>query len=305
VTRPWTLAPGTVLVFVLALLVTGCATVAEYGTLAGQTAGVLTSAQADSIKRTAVATEKTFRDITPEQEHYIGRSVTATVLANYRPYDRANVNHYVNLVGQSMAAYSDKPRTFGGYHFLVLETDEVNAFAAPGGLVLVSRGLLRCTQNEDELAAVLAHEIAHVQNEDGLRAIKTGRVNAALTILAVEAGKNLGGQQLAEVTKAFEGSIKDISSTLMNSGYSRSLENQADATAVKILTRAGYDPHALVNTLTKMQGRLAHDSRGFGQTHPAPEARVENVNRLIGAQTVAAAPPSRQLRFTAAMAGLN
>jgi beta-barrel assembly-enhancing protease len=305
VNRLGTHASGTAVVLLLAVLMTGCAAVTEYGTTVAQTAGVLTSGQADSIKRTAAATEKTFRDITPEQEYYIGRSVAATVLATYKPYDRPDLNHYVNVLGQSLTTYADKPRTFGGYHFLVLETDEVNAFAAPGGLILVSRGLLRCTQNEDELASVLAHEIGHVQNEDGLRAIKTGRINTALTVLAVEAGKNLGGHNLGELTKAFEGSIKDISSTLMNSGYSRSLEYQADATAVKILARAGYDPHALVNTLTKMQGRLAHDSRGFGQTHPAPEARIESLNRLVGAQAVAAAPPPRQQRFTAAMAGLN
>ena len=296
---------GTGLALTMAMLVAGCTTVAEYGTMAAQTAGVLTSSQADSIKRTAVATEKTFRDITPEQEHYIGRSVTATVLARYKPYDQPNLNNYVNVLGQSLATYSDKPKTFGGYHFLVIETDEVNAFAAPGGLILVSRGLLRCTQNEDELAAVLAHEIAHVQNEDGLRAIKTGRLNAALTVIAVEAGKNLGGHNLAELTKAFEGSIKDISSTLMNSGYSRSLEYQADAAAVKILARAGYDPHALVNSLTKMQAQLARNNRGFGQTHPAPEARIQNLNRVIGTQKVAAAPPSRQQRFTAAMAAVK
>ncbi len=283
----------------------GCTTVAEYGTKAAQTAGVLTSSQAASITRTVSATEKTFRDITPEQEYYIGRSVAATVLGTYRPYDKPTLNQYINVLGQSLATYSDKPKTFGGYHFLVMDTDEVNAFAAPGGLILVSRGLLRGTQNEDELAAVLAHEIAHVQNEDGLRAIKTGRLNTALNTLAIEAGKTLGKHNLAELTTAFEGTVKDISSTLMNSGYSRSLEYQADASAVKILGRAGYDPHALVNTLTKMQTQLARDNRGFGKTHPAPDARIENLKRLIGAQTVASAPPQRQQRYAAAMAGLN
>ena len=293
------------LVIILAIPVLGCNTFTEYGTKVAQTAGVLTSSQADSITRAASATEKTFRDITPEQEYYIGRSVAATVLGTYRPYDKPNLNQYINVLGQSLATYSDKPKTFGGYHFLVMETDEVNAFAAPGGLILVSRGLIRGTQNEDELAAVLAHEIAHVQNEDGLRAIKTVRLNTALTTIAIEAGKNLGKQDLAQLTTAFEGTVKDISATLMNSGYSRSLEYQADATALKILGRAGYDPHALVNTLTKMQTQLARDNRGFGKTHPAPDARIENLNRLIGSQTASSAPPQRQQRYAAAMAGLN
>ena len=285
----------------LALLPTGCSTVAEYSTMAGQAAGVITADQAASINRTAVAVEKTFKDITPEQEYYIGRSVAATVLATYKPYDQAALNQYLTVLGQTLAQYSDKPETFGGYHFLVIETDEINAFAAPGGLILVSRGLLRCCRSEDALAAVLAHEIGHVQNQHGLRAIKTGRLNSALTIFAVEAGKNLVGDNLAEVVKAFEGSITDISSTLMNSGYSRSLENEADAAAVQIMLRAGYNPNALADMLTEMKTRLASDARGFGKTHPSPDVRIQHVNGLIVSQPAAAAPAARQQRFDATL----
>jgi predicted Zn-dependent protease len=290
----------------LALLPTGCSTVAEYSTMAGQAAGVITEQQAQSINRTAAAAEKTFQDITPEQEYYIGRSVAATVLATYKPHDQAALNQYLNVLGQTLAQYSDKPETFGGYHFLVVETDEINAFAAPGGLILVSQGLLRCCRSEDALAAVLAHEIGHVQNQHGLRAIKKGRLTSALTILTVEAGKNLGGANLAEVTKAFEGSITDISSTLMNSGYARSLENDADAAAVQILTRAGYNPNALVDMLAEMKTRLGADTtRGFGKTHPSPDARIQHVSGLIGTQPAVAAPPARQQRFDAQLGSIR
>lgn len=277
----------------------GCSTVAQYGTLVGEAAGVITSDQAASINRTAVAAEKTVQDITPEQEYYIGRSVAATVLEAYKPYDQAELNQYLTVLGQTLAQVSDKPETFGGYHFLVLETDEVNAFAAPGGLILVSRGLLRCCRSEDALASVLAHEIGHVQNQHGLNAIKRGRLTSALTIFAVEAGKNLAGEDLAEVTKAFEGSITDISSTLMNSGYSRALEKDADAAAVKILIRAGYQPQALVDMLTEMKNHLATDTRGFGKTHPSPEDRIQQVRSLIGMEVVPPAPRARQERFEA------
>ncbi len=285
----------------LALFPTGCSTVAQVSTMAGQAAGVITSEQAASINRTAVAVEKTFKDITPEQEYYIGRSVAATVLSTYKPYDQAALNQYLTVLGQTLAQVSDKPETFGGYHFLVIETDEVNAFAAPGGLILVSRGLLRCCRSEDALAAVLAHEIGHVQNQHGLQAIKRGRLNSALTILALEAGKNLVGGDLAEVVKAFEGSVTDVTSTLMNNGYSRSLEKDADAAALTILKRAGYDPNALVNMLTEMKVRLAADTRGFAKTHPSPEARIQYVSGLIDAHPVSAVPPARQLRFEAAI----
>ena len=289
----------------LALIPTGCSTVAQVSTLAGQATGVITAEQAASINRTAEAVEKTFKDITPEQEHYIGRSVAATVLATYKPYDQAALNAYLNVLGQTLAQCSDRPETFGGYHFLVVDSDEINAFAAPGGLILISRGLLRCCRSEDALAAVLAHEIGHVQNQHGLQAIKRGRVNSALTIFAVEAGKNLVGDNLAQVVKAFEGSVTDIASTLMNSGYSRSLESDADAIAVQILTRAGYSPHALTDMLKEMQTRLAADSRGFGKTHPSPETRIQHVAALITSPLAADAPAARQQRFEAALAMLK
>lgn len=286
----------------LSLLPTGCETVAQYGTMAGQAAGVITPDQAQSINRVAVATEKTFKDITPEQEYYIGRSVAATVLATYKPYNQPALNQYLTVLGQTLAQYSDRPETFGGYHFLVMETDEINAFSAPGGLILVSRGLLRCCRSEDALAAVLAHEIGHVENQHGLRAIKKGRLTSALTIMAVEAGKNIGGANLAEATRAFEGSITDVTSTLMNSGYSRSLENEADAAAVQIMIRAGYNPHALIDMLSEMKTRLAGDPRGFGRTHPSPDERIHHVSALIGPRLAVPAPPARQVRFNAVLA---
>jgi len=288
-----------------ALIPSGCSTVAEMSTMAGQAAGVITEEQALSINRAAVAVEKTYQDITPEQEYYIGRSVAATVLGAYKPCPSADLNQYLNLVGQTLALSSDRPETFGGYHFLVLDTDEINAFAAPGGLILVSRGLLRCCRSEDALAAVLAHEIGHVQNQHGLKAIRKGRLTSALTILTVEAGKNLAGQDLAQVTQAFEGSITDITSTMMNSGYARTLEDEADATAVQIMVRAGYNPRALIEMLTEMKKRLAADTRGFGRTHPTPESRVQHVTALLGASPAGAVPPARQQRFAAAMASLR
>ena len=222
----------------LAWLAAGCETVDKLTAGAADIAagtGLMTKDQAESAKRVSGAVTKTFQDITPEQEYYIGRTVAATVLLGYKPLQADGLNDYLNRVGQALAQFSTRPETFGGYHFLVLDSDEINAFAAPGGLILVTRGLLQCCQTEDELAAVLAHEIGHVEKLHGLRAIRTGRLNSALTILAVEAGKNLAGENLAEVTKAFDESINDITTTLMNSGYSRRLEFEADAAAIAIL----------------------------------------------------------------------
>lgn len=289
-----------------AWLATGCETVNKITASvadAAAGAGVITTNQAASITRTTEAVTKTFQDITPEQEYYIGRTVAATVLTQYKPQAKDDLNGYLNEVGQALAQFSTRPETFGGYHFLVLDSDDINAFAAPGGLILATRGLLKCCQNEDELAAVLAHEIGHVEKLHGLRAIRTGRLNSALTTLAVEAGKNLAGEQLAEVTQAFDESINDIAGTLMNSGYSRKLEYEADAAGVEILKKSGYQPGALVAMLENMAKNWDSSRHDFAATHPAPADRIAQLQKL-GVASSQASNNARQQRFLAATKSL-
>lgn len=288
-------------------LASGCETVnslTELGTDIAAASGAITENQAASINRTTQAVTKTFQDITPEQEYYIGRTVAATVLMKYQPTPDPNLNRYLNEMGQALAQFSTRPETFGGYHFLLLDSDEINAFAAPGGLILVTRGLVQCCQNEDQLAAVLAHEIGHVEKLHGLRAIRSGRLSSALTVLAVEAGKNLAGEQLAEITKAFDESISDIAGTLMNSGYSRKLEYEADAAAVAILKQAGYEPGALVSMLENMARNWDAARLDFAATHPPPAERIAQLKKA-GLTSTLASNNARQQRFLAATQTLH
>ena len=290
-----------------AMIFSACVTldqVTQAGTSIAVASGAISEDNAQSINKSVSAVGKTFDDITPEQEYYIGRSVAASLLGQYKPYNDAVLTHYVNVLGQTLSRYSAKPETFGGYHFLVLDADEVNAFAAPGGLILVSRGLLKCCKTEDELAAVLAHEVGHVQNEDGLRAISSSRLTSALTILGTESAKSLGGSQLAEVTKAFEGSINDVTQTLMVNGYSRRQEYQADAVAVQIMQAVGYDPNGLVGMLDEMKKQMHDGGPGFAKTHPSPDDRIAEVRSLITA-TAGKISKERQHRFETATAGLR
>lgn len=290
-----------------AFVLTGCQSldvVTKVGTTVGVATGTISLQQAQSIERSASAVGKAFEALTPEQEYYIGRSVAATILTDYKPFDHAAATRYLNTLGMALALHSDKPETFGGWHFLIMDTDEINAFATPGGFILISRGMLRCTGNEDELAAVLAHEIGHVQNEHGLRAIKKSRWTSAFTILGTEAAKNLGGQQLAELTTAFEGAIGDVTATMVNSGYARSLEREADETAVLILNRVGYNPKGLINMLSEMDRQLEKDTRGFAKTHPDPQDRINDLVKRIGTVPPVSANPIRDARFAKAMSGI-
>jgi beta-barrel assembly-enhancing protease len=302
--RPWAATLEVIAAGLVLALGSGCSTVTQVGTLAGQATGMIDADQAKSINESAKAVEKTFQDITPEQEYYIGRSVTATVLTTYKPFDRQQANDYLNLVGQTVAQFSVKPETYGGYHFLLLESEEINAFAAPGGLITVSRGMVRCCQSEDELVAVLAHEVSHVDHQHGLKAIRKGRLTTALTTLGSTAGKTLAGSDLAQVTQAFEGSITDITSTMMNNGYSRTTEYEADQGAVVIMKKLGYNPAALVTMLERMQKQLKPGGHDFAKTHPAPEVRIAELKKLIGPGQPAPASPTRQARFEQAMKGV-
>lgn len=286
----------------LASVLAGCNTVNKViaaGTSAAVASGHLSASQAQGINKSAAAVTKTFEDITPEQEYYIGRTVAATCLSRYKPQDAAGLNAYLNLLGQTLSRFSTRPETFGGYHFLLLKSSDINAFAAPGGLILVTRGLVDCCATEDELAAVLAHEIGHVQNRDGLRAIRTGRLNGALTTIAREGAKNLTGGALSEVTSAFGESISDITSTMMNSGYSRRQEFQADAAAVEILKAAGYPPSALIAMLRNMEKRWDPSRHDFAATHPSPTDRIAQLRKVAGGDA-ASVNPARTKRFLAA-----
>jgi predicted Zn-dependent protease len=277
----------------------GCGDLPEIGTEIGRATGVIDDEEADSILRGAQAIENAWQKLTPEQEYYIGRAVAAKVFQSYKPLDRAEANAYLNLLGQSLVAFSDRPETFGGYHFMLLDSAEINAFAAPDGLILVTRGMVQCCASEDELAAVLAHEISHVVEKHGVKAIQDSRLTTAVTTVATEAGKQLAGDELSDLVEDFEGSIGDITKTMMN-GYSRGQERDADAGAVTILRRAGYPETALVTMLQRMEQHLGTTGGGFGDTHPKPENRIASVNSEISGVNVPASL-ARQQRFAKAM----
>lgn len=296
---------GLLIVLLAALVLCGCESVAEVGTQIAQDAGLITEDEGHSIRRSAQALQKTQEDLTPEQEYYIGRAVAAQVFQSYRPLGNPQANAYLNLLGQSLAVFSECPETFGGYHFLLLDSDEVNAFAAPGGLILVSRGMLSCCESEDELAAVLAHEISHVQCRHGLAAIKQSRLTEAFTIIAAESAKQFGSDDLADLTREFEGCVSDVVMTLTTSGYSRDQEREADADAVALLQRAGYPRAAMITMLHRMDQRLAHaGGLGFAKTHPPASERAQALQaRGVGAQSATNA--TRQARFVSAVGSMS
>lgn len=301
----------TLFAILLTMLMTGCiASTAEMltqvGAALGEATGTISSDSADAMRRNAEvigqSSEKiarSFEDVTPEQEYYLGRAVAATVLSKYNLWQNETAIDYLNRLGQTLALFSETPETYGGFHFGFLDSDEINAFAAPGGLILISRGLVRICETEAELAAVIAHEIAHVEKKHGLRAIKKSRLTSALTTLALAGASEAAGGDLQKLTDLFGASITDITNTLMNSGYSRDFEYEADQRAVEILAAAGYPGSSLVTMLKTMAGELQPDSFDFAKTHPAPAKRIKSISADL-LDGVVPENEVRILRFTTA-----
>ena len=279
------------------LIFCGCAAVETATTVATDIAvqkGTITKEQAASIRTGTTAVSRSLEEFTPEQEYYIGRSVGAVVLTKYKALNDSKANSYVNLLGQTLTLASDTPELFAGYHFLVLDSNDINAFATPGGHIFITRGLIRCCRTEDELAAVLAHEIGHIQMRHGMKAIQKARMAEALTVLAREGVKTYGDEELIKLSNSFGDVVSDITSTMINNGYSRAYEYQADAAAVTILRRAGYQPGALVNMLQLMGRQIKPGGSDFAKTHPSPQTRIAELG--INAQT-AQIPNVRKDRF--------
>lgn len=221
------------------------------------------------------------QELTREEEYYLGRAVAARILSMYRPVQDEALQQYVNDVGRAAAAYSDLPETFGGYHFMVIEGDEVNALAAPGGFIFVSRGMLRTVPDEDGLAAVLAHEVSHVSKRHGVKAISRENQQKALDALGDIRGSINCTEALIQVSALFAGAVQDIVTTLTTSGYSREQEYEADLGAREILGRIGYRPVALVTVLGRLEDLErqggSRTTLGWFDTHPAPSDRLERL----------------------------
>lgn len=242
------------------------------------------------------------RPITDSEEYYVGRAVGAKILASYPYLDHRAKNRYLNKVGKSLALFSEEPQTYGGYHFAFLNSPELNAFACPGGTIFITTGMLTIIENEDELAAVLAHEIAHVNRKHGVSSIKSARWAKAVTAFSKKASSEYGSSEFNEVVELFDGAIDDVFQTLVVKGYGRPQERQADKDALVIMQKAGYDPYAFLSFLGKLKNRHSESSGGgILSTHPGIADRYDTVAELVSSPVISAKMAQRRQRFVLAV----
>ncbi|MDR0447763.1 MAG: M48 family metalloprotease [Treponema sp.] len=246
---------------------------------------------------TFAESKKAADSLTPENEYYIGRAVAANITGTYPIYRNAALQNYLNRICNTIVINSPRPDIYNGYHVAILDTNEINAFATPGGHIFVTRGLIACASNEDALASVIAHEIAHIQLQHALTSIRNARyANAAVSGVLAGIGAGTSSADIKELTSVMGDSVNEMITTLVVNGFSSSQELEADATALSLLASAGYQPSGILEMLQTLKQRQ-QSSQGFGKTHPTPDARITNVNRNIGKYTVADTRSYRTSRY--------
>lgn len=216
-------------------------------------------------------------DIDEAKEIELGRGIASNLLGAAPLLKNQRVQKYVNSIGMWLVLQTERPGL--PWRFGVLDDDDVNAFAAPGGYVFVTRGLLAQMRSEAELAGVLAHEISHVLRKHYLQAIKQGARSGLMAEFAGHALQKNGADPA--LTK-----LVNAGTEVYTRGLDKSDEFEADRMGVVIATRAGYDPYGLPAVLQTLQGLNAQDSSLalLFKTHPALGERLSLLDRVMSGQ---------------------
>lgn len=227
---------------------------------------------AKSLKKGA----DSMRFIGEEEEVQIGGELAATLLGAAPLVPDRALQAYVNKVGFWLAIQSERPAL--PWKFGVIASNDVNAFATPGGYVLITKGLFDRLRNESELASVLAHEIAHVVRKHQLKALQSALVAAAMQDVAGSVGSMSGNRALTSASQVIKGGKE-----LFLRGLDKDDEFEADRMGAVIAARGGYSPYGLVGVLQTLSA--APSDGAFAllfKTHPTPVARLERLGAAMG-----------------------
>jgi len=207
-----------------------------------------------------------------EKEVEIGRGMSASLLGAAPLVDNDKTQRYVNRVGQWLASQTEREELT--WHFGVLDVETVNAFAAPGGYIFVTKGLMRLCATESELAGVLAHEIGHVLKRHHLEALRKQAASDLATDLASDVISEHGFNAKPFIKSGME---------LFARGLDRADELEADRIGVVIATRAGYEPYGLPRVLLTLNDMNPADSNlaWLTSTHPPSSERLSVLEELM------------------------
>ncbi len=254
--------------------------------------------QAAKLGNVLTTTHKAFGEMSEEQERQVGEQAAAVLLGAAPPLDNDAVQRYVNRVGNWVALQGERPNL--QWRFAVLDDNDINAFAAPGGYVFITKGLLMRMQSESELAGTLAHETVHVLRKHHLAAVQKG---ARMDLATLVAGEALQDDQRRAQMEKVTGSFKELYSR----GLDKEDEFEADRMGIVIAARAGYDPYGLPAVL-QMLGAMNPKDGALAfmfKTHPAPALRIQRLAPLLDRLEPYASQPQVGDRFLQQIASLK
>lgn len=227
-------------------------------------------------------------------ERTIGEALALESMQRFgQPVANEGLQQYVNLVGAVVAQSS--LRSTIPYYFTVLDSPVQNAFAAPGGMIFISKALLETLTDEAELAAVLAHEIGHVTAKHALKSTQRAQfLQGVGTITAATSGGK---------GKEYQALIGDLQSKLFDQGLDKSMEFEADLAAMETSYRAGYNPLAMIRVLERLQKLEASSVKkgSWFSTHPPLKERIARLKRAEARYPDAAALAELPERFRGKM----
>jgi len=226
------------------------------------------------------AVSKATRSFSEEERYYIGRASGARLLSDHRLLNRSGLQTYVSAIGQTLAMASARPEIYSGYHFIVLdEPGRVNAYAVPGGFIFITTALVAKTESEDELAAILAHEISHLVLDHPISSIKKQYRDKLMKDILSEASERYASEKVKKLAD-LAGGLNNLSGMMVDfaaKGYSRSKEQEADLVALSMLRTAGYDATRFQHVLAK----LSSIGTGVSGTHGNPRERARIISEKL------------------------
>ncbi len=228
----------------------------------------------DRLKKGADTAKKVADlNISEKDERAIGEAVSAKLVDRFGVYQDAAVTKYVTLVGTVVAQGSSRPNL--DWTFIVLDSDGVNAYAAPGGIVHITKGALGLIKSEAELAGVLGHELAHITSKHTIKAIQKSKA----VDLGSDAAGSRGGLAGSVVNRLADASYD----MLFENKFDRDDENNADEVGGGLANKAGYSPRGLIEFLNHLAARNqgVAQPNGLFASHPQLKERIDRIERTI------------------------
>ena len=248
--------------------------------LAGLTACGGLTIQGVDLSRVATAIKHTsnLKMKTQDQEIIIGKNTASVLLSKAALANDDDLQAYVNKVGYWLARQSSRPSL--PWRFVVLDNNAINAFAAPGGYVFITTGMLGSLNNEAELAGVLAHEIGHVVRKHHLIALQSQAQKGLAADLLTLASQSTGNSSNTTLPVDFDKAVLN----LYGRGLERGDELAADEYGLELASKSGYDPYAFISVLQSIDSRATSTKSSlerFTKTHPDAQTRLVSVEPVL------------------------